>query len=76
MPLDDFLAKCLRCGNQLVLDEMGCDHCPNCNVEFREKEDYESMADLSIRSMNEQDNRVLILPKKKLDELTRLLKTL
>ncbi len=73
MKLDDFLAKCLRCGEQLGIDEMGCDTCYKCDAEFRENGDYEASADLAIRRMDEQDNRVLIIPKKKLEELKLLI---
>lgn len=69
MKLEDFLAKCLRCGTELILDQMGTDQCPKCNDEFRDKGDYVSMANLSIRQMDEQDNQILIIPRKKLEEL-------
>jgi len=73
MKLDDFLAKCPKCGTGLVLDEMGNDICPPCWKDFRKNSDDDGMADLSIRIMDELDTKVLILPKKKLAELEKIL---
>ena len=73
MKLDDFLAKCPSCGTKLVLDEMGTDRCPKCWAKFRKKDDYDGMADLSIRIMDEIDTKVLILPKNKLAELEKII---
>ena len=73
MKIDDFLAKCPICGTNLVLDQMGSDRCPKCWPRFREKSDYDGMADLSIRIMDELDTKVLILPQKKLAELEKIL---
>jgi len=75
MKLDDFLAKCPRCGTKLSFDMTGCDCCPKCWGEFREKNDYESIADLSMRIMDELDTRQLIIPKKKLEELKLLIQS-
>ena len=73
MKLDDFLAKCPECGTELLLDQMGTDFCPPCWKVFRKNDDYDGMADLSIRIMDELDTKVLILPKKKLEELEKIL---
>ena len=73
MKLDYFLAKCPECGTGLLLDEMGSDFCPLCWKDFRKNDDYDGMADLQIRIMDELDTKVLILPKKKLEELEKIL---
>ena len=75
MNLDDFLAKCPRCGTFLEFDMCGVDHCPKCWEEFRKNEDYESMSELSIRIIDELDTRQLIIPKKKLDELEQIIQS-
>lgn len=75
MKLEDFLAKCPRCGTELTLDEMGCDHCVKCDGEFKEQGDYEAMANLTARIIDELDTRQLIIPKKKLEELKLLIQS-
>lgn len=76
MKLDDFLAKCPRCGTKLSLDQMGCDRCPKCFEEFMESGDYEASADLSIRIMDEVDTKYLLIPSKKLEELIAIIESI
>ena len=75
MKLDDFLAKCPRCRTKLSLDQMGCEHCVKCYDEFREKEDYDAMANLSKRIID-VDVRYILIPSKKLEELIAIIESI